>query len=260
MHIQLLQAAQSVHALGVSLLHGSTLFAGFGGDRTHALLHVRFSDEDDPFPAATAQVFDPDSALKHLRLGRAWGVVICCTEGSKQSIYTWLMQVRQLDCAGDVVVLVLVDDLAGTTAAMLFRAGADLVLPRQTSPALVRLQLERLRDRLFSSVDGDLALGEGVTLLVAAGEMQCQRQRHAVPPQSLRLLATLARNPDRVLSIARLRMALDIPASAGDQALHNAVARLRRLLRQVNLGDCLQTLHGVGYRWQLRAPNPLLEA
>jgi DNA-binding response OmpR family regulator len=63
------------------------------------------------------------------------------------------------------------------------------------------------------------------------------------------LLYLLARNPGRVFSRSYL---LDTVWSAdyveGDRAVDNAVLRLRRKLRES--GDKIETVWGVGYRWQ----------
>ena len=63
------------------------------------------------------------------------------------------------------------------------------------------------------------------------------------------LLWTLGAASGRVVGTGALRVALDIPARARDEALHTAVGRLRRLLRPHALDARLQTVHGAGYRW-----------
>lgn len=239
------------HAWALPLFQGRALLIGAVANELRAVLHVRFGDDVTPCPTGNAQTVEPEQALVQLQQGRSWAVLICCGDDQLQSIYTWLMRLRQSQQGREATVLTLVDDLTSACAPRLLRAGADLVLPYITPSAQLSLQIERLAKRLSHTLDGVLELAPGLVLIAATCELEHGNQRHALPPQSLRLLWALGSQPSQVLSIMRLRMALDIPAAANDQALHTAVARLRRQLRPLGLADALQTLHRVGYRWSL---------
>ncbi len=213
----------------------------------HSVLHVDFAHPARSCPLDNAQHVGPDEALRHLRDGSSWAALLGAPYGTPE-LYAWLMYVRHDPSCAGAALLVLLDD--ATDAASALRAGADVVLPRAGGgPDLLKAQLARLRERVAPPPIGTLQLAPGMLLQAPTRQLWIDGNPKALQPQPFRLLWTLGAASGRVVGTGALRVALDIPARARDEALHTAVGRLRRLLRPHALDARLQTVHGAGYRW-----------
>jgi DNA-binding response OmpR family regulator len=233
------------HALP-GLLGHAALSAGSTEPTRHSVLYVDFS-RGAACPLDNAQPASPALALEQLRDGSSWAAMLRCAPDSGAPL-DWIMGVRHHPESAHAVLLALVDDAAGPIALQALRAGADAVLDGR-SPAMVQAQLARLRQRVAPEPVGCLCLAPGCSLHADSRELRQADTTRALQPQLFRLLWALCERPGRVLNPATLRVALDIPARADSQALHTAVGRLRRLLRECGLHEHLQTVHGSGYRW-----------
>ena len=242
-------------SLGIHLFHAGALLKGLSllglgiaEEQRHSVLHVGFGVDAGPCPIENAQSLEPEAALLWLRDGSSWAVLVCDACGS-EPLHTWLMRLRHDPASAHAAVIVLLDDALGSQAVDALRAGADVVIGRQAHPQLVLAQLARLRQRVAPSPMGTLHLHAHAMLEAHTRQLSVLGLSKVLQPQLFRLLWTLASQPDRVVSTGTLRVALDIPARAQDEALHTAVGRLRRLLRPHALADRVETVHGAGYRW-----------
>ncbi|OIQ81748.1 bifunctional uroporphyrinogen-III synthetase/response regulator domain protein [mine drainage metagenome] len=225
------------------------LFAGSLGAERHSVLYVDFSGTQAPCPLGNAQTLDAESALRHLRDGSSWAALAIARDASPE-LCAWLMRVRHDASSASTALLVLLDAAAPVdAAAATLRAGADVALPRHSPPDLLKAQMARLRERVAPPPLGTLALGPRMVLQAPTRQLWIDGRPHALQPQPFRLLWTLAAASGRVVGTGALRVALDVPARARDEALHTAVGRLRRLLRAHAQDARLQTVHGSGYRW-----------
>lgn len=214
----------------------------------HSVLHVAFDPDRTPCPIGNAQTLAADEALVCLRDGSSWAVIVCCGR-DMVAANSWLMRARLEPASAHAALVVLVPEVASREAVSALRAGADVVLPRDAPRDLLQAQLARLRERLAPPPAGDLSLGHGLLLHAATRELRIGQRRCELQPQTFRLLWALGAEDGRVVSAAALRVALDIPARAADEALHTAIGRLRRSLRPHDLSERVQTVHGAGYRW-----------
>ncbi len=226
-----------------------SLLTGTLGTERHSVLYVDFSASGAPCPLGNAQTVDRESALRHLRDGSSWAALLGARDASPE-LCAWLMRVRHEASSASTALLVLLDAAAPPdAAAAALRAGADVALPRHSPPELLKAQLARLRERVAPPPLGTLALGPRMLLQAPTRQLWIDGRPHALQPQPFRLLWTLAAASGRVVGTGALRVALDVPARARDEALHTAVGRLRRLLRAHAQDARLQTVHGSGYRW-----------
>lgn len=238
------------HALATA--HAALLLGGTDAtDATkHSVLYVGFG-HDDPCPLDNAQPASPDAALSQLRDGSSWAAMLRWLPGTNAAL-DWIMRVRHHPASSSAALLALIDDPGGPAALQALRAGADAVLDPH-SPPLIQAQLARLRHRMAPPPAGWLCLAPGWSLHAAPRELRREGVAQPLQPQLFRLLWALCQRPGHVVSPASLRVALDIPARANAQALHTAVGKLRRLLRQHGLDEHLHTMHGSGYRWSVQA-------
>ncbi len=223
--------------------------------RKHSVLYVGFEPPLD-CPLSNAQPASPEVALAQLSDGSSWAAVLHHGARSRQAL-DWIMRVRHHPASAGAVLLAMVDDSQGPLALQALRAGADVVLPAAAPPPLLQAQLARLRERVAPAALGSLHILPGHSLHAQARELRGPRSAQRLQPQLFRLLWTLCEHPGRVVDSASLRVALDIPARADAQALHTAVGKLRRVLREHALAAHLQTVHASGYRWVLEPVAPL---
>jgi DNA-binding response OmpR family regulator len=231
------------------------LFAGSLDTERHSVLYVDFSGSAASCPLGNAQTVDAEAALRHLRDGSSWAALLHARDVSPE-LCSWLMRIRHEPSSASAALLVLLDAATpGDAAAAALRAGADVALPRHSAPDLLKAQLARLRERVAPPPLGTLALGARMVLQAPTRQLWIDGRPHALQPQPFRLLWTLAAASGRVVGTGALRVALDVPARARDEALHTAVGRLRRLLRAHAQDARLQTVHGSGYRWDPERGN-----
>ena len=239
----------ALHATAPLLPQLLSLFAGTAGAERHSVLYVDFSGADAPCPLGNAQTLDAEGALRHLRDGSSWAALLYAPDASAE-LCAWLMRVRHEASSASAALLVLLDSTHATAATAALRAGADVALPRHGTPELLKAQLARLRERVAPPPLGTLVLGPRMMLQAPTRQLWIDGQPRTLQPQPFRLLWTLAAAAGRVVGTGTLRVALDVPARARDEALHTAVGRLRRLLRAHAQEARLQTVHGSGYRWE----------
>ena len=238
-----------LHAASPLLPQLLSLFAGTVGTERHSVLYVDFSGTQAPCPLGNAQTLDAEGALRHLRDGSSWAALAIARDASPE-LCAWLMRVRHEASSASAALLVLLDAAAPVdAAAATLRAGADVALPRHSGSDLLKAQMARLRERVAPPPLGTLALGPRMVLQAPTRQLWIDGRPLALQPQPFRLLWTLAAASGRVVGTGALRVALDVPARARDEALHTAVGRLRRLLRAHAQDARLQTVHGSGYRW-----------
>src|SRR5579884_1833587 len=121
--------------------------------------------------------------------------------------------------------------------------------------ALLRRQ-ERLQQMLAADrAEGTAVLRLGRLVLDPAGHMATLDDRPLeLTRTELELLHLLMRNRGRAFSRAYLRDAVwGEPSVEGDRSVDNAVLRLRRKLG--SLGDAIETVWGVGYRFAAHVPS-----
>lgn len=235
------------HAWRMSLGHALGLLGCSASPIRHSVLYVGFDDPASS-PLDNSQTASPEAALSQLGDGSSWAAMLRCAAQARSAI-DWIMRVRHHPGSSQAVLLALADDPAGPVALQALRAGADVVLAAGIEPPLLQAQLARLRERVAPPPAGRLFPAPGCALHATTRQLQLPAATLALSPQMFRLLWALCERPGRVLDASSLRVALDIPARADAQALHTAVGKLRRLLREHRLDGLLQTVHGSGYRW-----------
>jgi DNA-binding response OmpR family regulator len=215
----------------------------------HSVLSLHFPSATTACQDRNSQTVDPDEALRRLQAGDAWAVLATSGE-DVHALTNWLMRLRHRVGGRLPGVIVFLPDCATPGALLALQAGADALLPIDSPPALIRTQLARLRERISPQPEGCLWLLHEVALDAQTRTLLLQGQKALqLPTQQFHLLWTLGCRAGEVLSPQELRVAMDIPARAPVQAVHTAVARLRRLLRPFALHQSVQTVHRCGYRW-----------
>jgi Response regulators consisting of a CheY-like receiver domain and a winged-helix DNA-binding domain len=209
---------------------------------------------DSHWAALQLRSHSAESALRRLRDGDAWGVVLSIG-GSLEEAIDWLQRLRNSTCGRETVVLALCESAHSGDALRLLRAGADTTLPAEADSALVLAQLDSLRRRLLAEPEGEW-LGERETLALDARRREAWVEGRPLnlQPQQFALLWCLMAHSDRVLSPAFLLAQGAIASTTGPTTLHTAIGRLRRILRTHRLDHCVQTVHGFGYRYVPPAP------
>jgi DNA-binding response OmpR family regulator len=121
--------------------------------------------------------------------------------------------------------------------------------------------LLRRQERLEEMLEADRAQGTAVLRL---GPLELDPEAHVArldgtPLELTRtefgLLNLLLRNRGRAFSRAYLHDAVwGEPAIEGDRSVDNAILRVRRKLG--GLGDAIETVWGIGYRFKAHLPTP----
>ncbi len=214
-----------------------------------------------------AQPLAPVEALQQLRQGRAWGVLVQTT-GDPGACHDWLQKVREPGAVHDPVILMLLTDSDGTAQLASLRAGADAVLPATACDALIDAQLSRLQRRAGSTPPAGLGNLQGLHLDARTYQAWAGTQLLPLKPQLFQLLHCLMATPSRVYSLQALHLAIGADAASQVESVHAYVSRLRKVLRPHRLDACIQTVHGVGYRYEPaavpehvphRTPEPEIE-
>jgi len=214
----------------------------------HSVLSLQFASAPSLCQDRNSQPVDADEALRRLKVGDAWAVLAVSGEDVHE-LTNWLMRLRHPLGGQTSRVIAFLPDCASPGAMAALKAGADALLPIDSPPQLIRAQLARLRERL-APLAGDRVQLE--PLLELDGQTRTLRIRDhclSLPSQQFLLLWALGARSGDILSPQELRVAMDIPARAHADAVHTAVARLRRHLRPHDLHHRVQTVHGAGYRW-----------
>ena len=109
-------------------------------------------------------------------------------------------------------------------------------------------QLRRMLQADSSPAAGELRSG-GLTLIPEAYRVTVDEQPVDLSRTEFELLHLLVRNPGRVFNRGYLLDTVwDEVYIEGDRSVDNAVMRLRKKLGA--LGDSVETVWGVGYRWK----------
>lgn len=154
-----------------------------------------------------------------------------------------------LGLATPVLVLSARDQLASKLASLALGADDYLVKPYALAEVAMRIQALHRRAR-----------GTLVNDLLQAGALQLDRRRREarvgerplhLMPRSMQILERLLHDPGRVVTRQELETLLWPDEAVGADALRSQIHLLRKALVQAGF-DGLETLHGVGYRLQVR--------
>lgn len=222
----------------------------------HSVLSLRFASAAAPCLDSNSQPVDQDEALRRLNAGDAWAALVASGE-DVHALTNWLMQLRQRIGGRLPGVIVFLPNCASAGAMAALKAGADALLPLDSPPLLIRTQLARLHERIVPLSEGRIALEPHLELDAQTRKLYLRdRPPLHLPTQQFDLLWALGTRVGEVLSTQQLRLAMDIPARAHADAVHTAVARLRRNLQPHDLHHRVQTVHGAGYRWAAAEAPP----
>lgn len=138
------------------------------------------------------------------------------------------------------------------------QAGADDCLPRHFDPDELAARIDALVRRLNHGHTGE---DKPVTLRADDIEMDLLRREVtragrtiALMPQEFRILETLLRHRDRVVSKAMLLGAIEKEEGPPQSSLiETQISRLRTKLNRENGKDAIQTVRGAGYRIRIEA-------
>lgn len=239
--------------IGHAWQSGMVVLAGRQGIRSWpaSVLGVSFGAQctgQAVFAPLGAQPLAPLEALQQLRQGRAWAALVQTT-GDPGTSHDWLQRVREPGAAHDPVILMLLTDSDGAAQLASLRAGADAVLPATACDALIDAQLSRLRRRVGSTPPAGLGDLQGLHLDARTYQAWAGTRLLPLKPQLFRLLHCLMAAPSRVYGLQALHAAVGASAASQVESVHAYVSRLRKVLRAHRLDACIQTVHGVGYRY-----------
>ena len=195
-----------------------------------------------------AQPLAHAEALQQLRLGKAWAALVH-TSGNADAAHDWLRQVREPGAVHDPVILVLSTLHDDTVQLASLQAGADAVLAASASAALIDAQLCRLERRAGTAAPAGSGDAGGLCLDARTHQVWAGTQSLALTPQLFRLLGCLMAAAPRVHTLATLHLAIGADAASQVESVHAYVSRPRKVLRPHRLDACIQTVHGVGYRY-----------
>jgi two-component system response regulator BaeR len=170
---------------------------------------------------------------------------------------------RALRRQSDVPILMLTARVDEIDRLLGLEIGADDYLCKPYSPrevvARVRALLRRTEGRLTVAPGGATRTAVGGFVLDDAG-LRAWWQDIALPltPVEFRLLRTLLQPPGRVLARAQLLDAIHADfRDVSDRAVDSHVKNLRRKLQAaLPRHECIATLYGVGYRFDLPPDGP----
>jgi DNA-binding response OmpR family regulator len=136
-------------------------------------------------------------------------------------------------------------------ASRLYQAGADIVVPRASSPMLIKGALDLLAARTDSKHQRRLLRSGRLTVDCDARVASIDNTPVMLTRLEFDLLQTLASEPHR--TFAKSELVRDVwgyePLAAGiGRSVDTHTNRLRQKLRSAGPDDLIQTVRGVGYR------------
>ena len=160
---------------------------------------------------------------------------------------------RALRKESDVPIIMLTARVAEDERLHGLEIGADDYVTKPFSPrelvARVRAVLRRSERR---QMDGDLLRVSDLAIDAARLSVRRGDEPIDLTPTEFQILATLARHPGRVFTRAQLLdAARGTDAEAYERAIDSHVKNIRRKIDSVAPGlDCIQSVYGVGYRFE----------
>lgn len=221
-------------------------FTGFGLSRC-AVLPVGAASWAEPLTAA----HDPSaSTLTLVGVGAAPAELGWACE--------WIEAARRNDGTREAAVLAVTLPQTGAQAlTRLLCAGADAALhlpdcERERS-ALLQAQIRRLMGRHHRHARAENEEPDAVWIDRRTHAAYAHGSELPLKPQWFRLLQWFVEHPGQVFNAQTLCTIVDARVTSAD-LVHTYVSRVRKLLRPHRLDSCIETVHGIGYRY---TPRPL---
>ncbi len=215
----------------------------------HSVLQVRFGADAPVCHDRNNEPLDPEVAQQRLLYQTlSWAALLCCGP-DPQPLLRWTARLRSAPQGHIPVLVTLLPDPGSPAGIAALQAGVDALLPGDSPAPLIRAQLQQLRRRLTGLQRPAMQLVDGVRLDADHRRVTCGERSVTLSPKLFALLWHLAQRPGEVATVQSLRLAMDIPARAADDAVHTAARRLRSALRPLGLHDRVQTVWGAGYVW-----------
>jgi len=166
--------------------------------------------------------------------------------------FTFAQEIRKTDAAVSIIMVTALDQERDKVRGL--DAGADDYLTKPFSIeellARVRASLRRIRERAVLAVDetisaGDLVIEPAELRVTAAGQPVRLRLKE------FQLLLALAREPGKLMS--RQRLAAEVwgyEHLASSRTIDVHIRRVRQAIEDRSAFDYIETVHGVGYRFE----------
>ncbi|OAB59657.1 two-component system response regulator [Phormidium willei BDU 130791] len=157
-------------------------------------------------------------------------------------------QYRKLGKTSPVLILTAKDTTADKVMGL--DGGADdyLVKPIDLEELLARVRALRRRSPLWS---GDRLEVSGLSLSLDTMTLTWQNQDLSLKTRDFQLLEYLMRHPQQVLSHQQIEQALwEWGEEPESNAVVSRIKRLRQTLRQLAIDPWIQTIYGMGYRFE----------
>ena len=190
---------------------------------------------------------EPEEALRQFYEMRPEAVLVDCPEDSSSA----LDLIDRLRVFSELPILALTESTDAGVHAL--HAGADSVVPKPVSRSELLLRLQRVLSR---SGHVDAVLGDPLVELDRLNHRVVSRGEHLeLSPTEFRLLAALMEHPGAVLSQHQLLEMAWGDVFRGEAEVKLYVSYLRRKFARVEV-DPIETVRGVGYRYQPRLVGP----
>ncbi len=157
-------------------------------------------------------------------------------------------QYRKLGKTSPVLILTAKDTTADKVMGL--DGGADdyLVKPIDLDELLARVRALRRRSPLWS---GDRLEVSGLSLSLETMTLTWQNQDLTLKTRDFQLLEYLMRHPQQVLSHQQIEQALwEWGEEPESNAVVSRIKRLRQTLRELAIDPWIQTIYGMGYRFE----------
>ena len=160
--------------------------------------------------------------------------------------YHWCTEIRKLSSVPIVFISSASDNM---NIVMAMNMGGDDFIPKPVDPMVLTAKLQALLRRTYELGEPCQALEcHGALLDLSSGTLECGGQRLELTKNEFRILRTLLENRDKTVSRERLMTVLwQSDCYVEENTLTVNVARLRKKLEGVGLGDIIATKPGEGY-------------